>query len=75
MSLAQRAAARKPTQVDPLHVFKERAKAVAKLVNGHFLADKQSAVDGLWRFAEGYGLIAELGVDAVQQILAEAFRK
>jgi hypothetical protein len=59
----------------PLEVFRARAWAVAKLVNNHFLADKASAVDGLWRYAESAGLVAELGVDRVQAILAEAFRK
>jgi hypothetical protein len=58
-----------------LEVFKMRAWAVAKLVTNHMLADKQSAVDGLWRYAKGAGLVAELGVDRVQAILAEAFRE
>jgi hypothetical protein len=56
-----------------LEVFKARADAVATLIANHFLADKQSAVDGLWRYAEGAGLVAYLGVDAVQALLAEAF--
>jgi len=63
-------------KVEPLsalEVFKARAWAVAKLLANHMLADKQSAVDGLWRYAEGAGLVAELGVDRVQAILAEAF--
>lgn len=59
----------------PIEVFKARAEAVAKLLSNHMLADKASAVDGLWRFAEGAGLVADLGVDAVQALLAEAFRK
>jgi hypothetical protein len=59
----------------PLEVFKARGDAVATLLANHFLADKRSAVDGLWRYAEGAGLVAELGVDRVQQILAEAFCK
>jgi hypothetical protein len=59
----------------PLEVFQARSWAVAKLLANHMLADKQSAVDGLWRFAEGSGLAETLGVDAVQAILAEAFRE
>jgi len=59
----------------PLEVFKARADAVATLLENHFLADKQSAVDGLWRYSEGAGLVAELGVDRVRAILAEAFRR
>jgi hypothetical protein len=59
----------------PLSVFRARAWAVAQLIENHFLADKQSAVDGLWRYAEGAGLVTELGVDRVQAILAEAFRE
>ena len=65
-------------KVDPpssLDVFEARAWAVAKLLASHMLADKQSAVDGLWRFAQGAGLVAELGVDRVQAILSEAFRE
>jgi hypothetical protein len=59
----------------PLEVFTARADAVVTLLANSILADKASAVDGLWRYAEGAGLVAELGVDRVQQILAEAFRQ
>jgi hypothetical protein len=59
----------------PPEVFKARAETVAKLLSNHMLADKASAVDGLWRFAEGAGLVANLGVDAIQALLAEAFRE
>lgn len=72
--LAQTAFEFKTDAPSPLEVFKARAEAIAKLVNNHFLADKQSAVDGLWRYADGAGLVAELGVDRVQGILSEAFR-
>jgi hypothetical protein len=68
-------AARVTANPSPLDVFTARAWATAKLVKNHFLADKQSAVDGLWRYAEGAGLVAELGIDAVQGLLAEAFRE
>jgi len=69
------AAARVTAIPSPLEVFQARAWAVATLLANHMLADKQSAVDGLWRFAEGSKLVDELGVDAVQAILAEAFRE
>jgi hypothetical protein len=59
----------------PLDVFKDRANSVAKLLSNHLLADKASAVDGLWRYAEGHGLVAKLGADHVQRLLAEAFRE
>jgi hypothetical protein len=58
-----------------LEVFEARAWAVAKLLANHMLADKQTAVDGLWRYAEGRGLVASLGVDRVQALLDKAFRE
>jgi hypothetical protein len=73
--LAQTAFEFKTDAPSPLEVFKARAETVAKLLSNHMLADKASAVDGLWRFAEGAGLVADLGVDAVQALLAEAFRE
>ena len=73
--LAQTAFEFKTDAPSPLEVFKARAEAVAKLLSNHMLADKASAVDGLWRFAEGAGLVANLGVDAVLALLAEAFRE
>ncbi len=73
--LAQTAFEFKTNAPSPLEVFKARAEAIATLISNNFLADKQSAVDGLWRYAEGAGLIADLGVDAVQALLAEAFRE
>jgi hypothetical protein len=57
----------------PLEMFKSRAKAVAARVSNHMLADKPSAMDGLWRFAEAHGLVRLLGVDEVQRLLSEAF--
>jgi len=67
-------AARVTANPSPLKVLKARTWAVAKLLDNHMLADKATAVDGLWRYAEGAGLVAELGADAVQAVLAEAFR-
>lgn len=57
----------------PLEVLKLRAWAVAKLIENHFLLDKATAVDALWDSAETTGLVREIGADAVQHILAEAF--
>jgi hypothetical protein len=54
-------------------VLEARAWTVAKLVSNHLLPDKQSAVDALWRFAETNGIVEEIGVDATQRMLAEAF--
>ena len=68
-------AARSPANPSPLEVLLARAEAVATLLSNHFLADKATAVDGLWRFAEQTGLVDELGVDHVQHLLAEAFRE
>jgi hypothetical protein len=57
----------------PVDMFKLRAKTVAARVSNHMLADKPSAIDGLWRFAEAHGLVRLLGVDEVQRLLSEAF--
>jgi hypothetical protein len=73
--IAQTAFEFKTNAPSPLEVFKARADAIATLLANHFLADQQSAVDGLWRYAKGSGLIADIGVDAVQSLLAEAFRE
>jgi hypothetical protein len=59
----------KPSAVD---VFRERCEARAILVNA-CLFDLQDAVDGLQADAEHTGLAAEIGVDAVQRMLADAF--
>ena len=55
--LAQTAFEFKTEAPSPLEVFKARAEAVAKRLSNHMLADKASAVDGLWRFAEAAGLV------------------
>jgi hypothetical protein len=59
----------------PIEMFRLRAMTVAARISNHLLAGKASAIDGLWRFAEGHGLVAKLGVDAVRALLAEAFDK
>jgi hypothetical protein len=55
-------------------VFQLRAEARAILV-AECEMDFHEAVDGLQAVAVAYGLVAELGQDAVQAILAEAFAK
>jgi hypothetical protein len=75
LHLAQTAFEFKADAPSPIDVFRARAERVARLLSNHMLADKASAVDGLWRFAEGVGLVASLGADAVQALLAEAFRE
>jgi hypothetical protein len=66
------AAARKlAAKLSALEIFIARAEARAML----WAADEISlhAVDELWHAAERDGLVAELGADKVQQILADAF--
>ena len=58
--------------VPPLLVLQARAEARAILYAAGELT-LQDAVDGCQRAAEAYGLVAELGQDAVQEIIAEAF--
>jgi hypothetical protein len=58
-----------------LEVFEARAWAIAKLLANHMLADKPTAIDGLWRYAESSGLVVEFGVDRVQAILSKAFHE
>jgi hypothetical protein len=75
MHVAQQASRRNmAASADPIEVFRARTWAVAKLLENHMIADKPTAVDGLWRFAATSGVIREIGIDAAQAILAEAFR-
>ena len=61
------------TQTPPaIDVFRERCEALALLVRNDEM-DVAEAADRLQNAAEGYGLVAELGQDAVQGIIAEAF--
>jgi hypothetical protein len=60
-------------RVDPLDVFIERAEARAYLWSiGEF--ELAEAVDVLQHDAERDGLIEQYGQDAIQQIIAAAFR-
>lgn len=62
-------ALRGPPLID---VFRVRSEARAILVANHLMT-LQDAVDGLWRAAEGYGLVDSMGADYVQGVLAVAF--
>jgi hypothetical protein len=55
-------------------VFQARCQAAALRVGAHPDGRKlQDEVDRLWNWAVGRGLDQELGVDAVQAIMAAAF--
>lgn len=66
---ARVAAAPRP---DPVEVFKLRAWARAQLFDAGEI-DLLDAVDALQAAAEAYGLVAKLGQDHVQRLMAEAF--
>jgi hypothetical protein len=58
--------------VPPLLVLQARAEARAILYAAGELT-LQNAVDGCQQAAEAYGLVVEIGQDAVQQIISESF--
>ena len=60
-----------PTSLD---MFWARCEARARLYSIGEM-DLHEAVDGLQEHAERHGVIAELGQDAAQSILSEAFRR
>jgi hypothetical protein len=63
----------KPRLVDPLEAFRARCEARALLYGaGEF--DVHEAVDVLQAAAVGSGLVKSIGQDAVQAIMADAFR-
>jgi hypothetical protein len=68
------AVARKPAEklIPAIDIFRERCEARAILVEA-CLYDPQEAVDGLQADAERTGLVDELGQDAVQRMMADAF--
>jgi hypothetical protein len=69
---ARRALPRQQRLVDPIAAFRLRCEARALLWHaGEF--DLAEAVDVLQLDAERTGLLEQLGPDAVQAILAEAF--
>jgi hypothetical protein len=72
--IAARKRAEPAAKPSALEVFTARAEARALLWQaGEF--DLHEAVDALQAAAERDGLVAELGQDEVQCLLAEAFRK
>jgi hypothetical protein len=58
----------------PLEVFSLRCWARARLYAAGELT-LQDAVDGCQQHAEAHGLVAQLGQNAIQQIIADAFDK
>ena len=65
---------RKTQTVDPVLAFTARAEARALLVASGEL-DLHEAVDGLQAAAVASGLVAALGQDSVQAIMADAFER
>jgi hypothetical protein len=62
----------RPHVIDPLPSFTERAKAKAAAWKAGEI-DLHTAIDGLQQAAEAFGLVIELGQDAVQAIMVEVF--
>jgi hypothetical protein len=62
-----------PGHVDPVKAFQLRCQAQALLVR-HGELDLHQAVDGLQLDAVHADLVAEIGQDGVQALMAEAFR-
>jgi hypothetical protein len=62
----------RPQITDPLASFIARAKAKASAWKAGEIS-LHDAVDGLQQAAEAFGLVIELGQDAVQAIMVEAF--
>ena len=60
--------------IPAIEVFRERCEARAILVEA-CLFDLQDAVDGFQEAAVASGLVEEVGQDAVQKMMAEAFAK
>jgi hypothetical protein len=67
------AAAAKPRLVDPVAAFRLRCEARAMLYGAGEL-DLHEAVDVLQLDAERDGLVGMIGQDAVQEVMAQAFR-
>lgn len=71
-ALREPSPAGKACPVPALDIFRERCEARAILVEA-CLFDLQDAVDGLQAAAVASGLVADIGQDAVQRMMAEAF--
>jgi hypothetical protein len=63
------------TAPSPLDELELRAWARALLLAEGEIASVAAAVDPLQAFAVASGLVAEIGADAVQQIIAQQFRE
>jgi hypothetical protein len=62
------------TRAADVDVFRLRcAAAGAQVAAG--LMDFHQAVDGLQTAAEAYGLVSKIGQDAIQHLMADAFRR
>jgi hypothetical protein len=70
------AAARKPVEnlMPAVDIFRVRCEARAILVEA-CLFDLQDAVDGLQEAAVSSGLVDDIGQDAVQRMMADAFAR
>jgi len=74
MGAAMTAASRKPAaKLDPVEIFRARSEARALLFAAGEL-DLHDAVDALQADAMRDGLVDQLGQDAVQAILRDAFQ-
>jgi hypothetical protein len=63
------------TAPSPLDVLELRAWARALLLADGEIESVAEAVDPLQAFAVASGLVAQIGADAVQQIIAQQFRE
>jgi hypothetical protein len=69
------AASRKPAaKLDPTEIFRARCEAKALLFAAGEI-DLHDAVDGLQADAVASGLVRQIGKDAVQTIIADAFER
>ena len=64
---------RQPRATD-IDVFHLRCTAAAAQVAAG-LMDFHPAIDGLQTTAEAYGLVSKIGQDAIQHLMADAFRR
>jgi hypothetical protein len=71
--VSQAATSHARTPLSPLVVFKARCEARALLYAACVFADLPTAIDPLQAFAVESGLVEQIGQDAVQAILADAF--
>jgi hypothetical protein len=65
---------RRQTRATDIDVFRLRCAAAAAQVSAG-LTDFHQAVDGLQTAAEAYGLVSNIGQDAIQHLMADAFRR